>query len=123
VKWFVAHIVMVVRFADGIQTSYPVWENVVLYMAESHEEVWDKAAATGRQGEGDDSGSMIWDDRPARFEFAGVRKVNEVIRVGDSEGADITDGDEVTYSQFVLPDAAALENLVAGDVVCAVYEI
>lgn len=119
-NWYSAHIVMAVRFKDALSTPIPVWENVVLFLADSEDEVWNMAADAGHDASGDADGSMIWDERPARFEFVGVRKVCLVI--GADERA-IPNGVEITYSQFVVSDPSALELLVKGESVNLLYEI
>ncbi|WP_257461922.1 hypothetical protein [Archangium lipolyticum] len=66
--------------------------------------------------EGDCSGTFFWDDHPARWVFAGVRKI---IKCDDDP---LEEGVEVTYSQFQLKGEDDLEKLVAGEPVGLVYE-
>src|SRR5262245_60788107 len=94
--WYIAHIVMSVRFKDGNQNKYPVWENLVLIEAASEEEAEEKAKVRARRYEGDTHGSLTWEERPATWVFAGIRKV---IRC-EIPDVQPTSGMEVSYSEF-----------------------
>ena len=115
--WYAASAIMYVRFKDGRQDSYPVWENVLLLEAESDALAEQRAAERARLDEGDSSGSFRWDDRPAEWVFAGVRKILTVSHRGDTLGH----GDELTYSEFSLADEKSLRELVAGGEVSLDY--
>jgi hypothetical protein len=99
-KWYAAHIIEYFKFRDGVQDSYPFFENVVLIEAESCEEAWDKALKFGQDNESDDE-SLTWNDRPAQLVFAGVRKV---IAPSSDEEPERSPGHgtELTYSQMVI---------------------
>lgn len=116
--WYAAHIVMSVRFKDGAQDTYPLWENIVLLEAASDEEAERKAELKGREGEGDSDGSSRWADRPATWVFAGVRKVIACEDSRDRPG----DGIEITYSEMVVDDEDSLAKLVGGEPVTVRYE-
>lgn len=73
-KWYAAHLIEYAKFRDGVQDTYPFYENVVLIEADSSEEVWDKAEKFGKDHEADDK-RLAWNDRPARMVFVGVRKI------------------------------------------------
>lgn len=115
--WYIAHIVMSVRFKDGKQDKYPVWENLVLFEATSEKEAWEKAELRARRYEGDTQGSFRWEERPATWVFAGIRKV---IRCEIPE-VQPTSGTEVSYSEFEVATEEALQKLVAGDPVEITY--
>ena len=115
--WYAAHIVMFVELKDRTQPRYPVWENVVLVQAATEAEAFEKAERHGRSEEGDDGGTFRWGGRPARWVFAGVRKLTECPTA--SERPD--DGTEVTYNEFELASRAAVEKLAAGEPVSAVF--
>ena len=51
-KWYVAHVIMYVKFKDGVQDSYPIWENLYLIKASSPAKAWEKAHKYGREAEG-----------------------------------------------------------------------
>ena len=73
-RWYAAHAVLWVRFKDGRQDAYPVWENVYLVHAASHDDARVKGARYATADEGDHSGSFVWDDLPAEWVFQGIRK-------------------------------------------------
>jgi hypothetical protein len=119
--WYSAHIIMSVRFADPQdQTTYPVWENVVLIKAPTEDAAWQRAEEVGRGDETDGTDGFQWKGKPARWVFAGVRKVIEC-RSSAPDDQPI-DGAEVSYSQIVLPDKEALTKLVNGRPVTVYYE-
>jgi Domain of unknown function (DUF4288) len=109
--WFTAHAIMFVQFKDGVQDHYPVWENILLIEAPDGDTAHELAIARAKEDEVDDS-SLVWDDRPATWVCAGVRKLISVSH--QSITGDIGTGDELTFSEFDLPDRGALERLVAG---------
>jgi Domain of unknown function (DUF4288) len=76
--WFAAHAVMYVKFKDGNQDSYPVWENVFLIDAVDGEEAHARATARARADQGDSNGSMTWEGRAGEWVFAGLHKVLSV---------------------------------------------
>ena len=118
-SWFAAHAIMYVRFKAGAQEVFPVWENVLLIEAAAPSEVWQKAVARAREDEGDCGGSFRWGDRPAEWVFAGLRKVVAVSHQGANDR--LGDGDEITYSEFQVPDQADLQRLVSGEEVAVRY--
>lgn len=116
--WYAAHIIMSVRFKDGVQDRFPVWENVVLLEAGSDEEAMQKAERQGRLQEGDAGGTFEWQGRPATWLFAGVRKVIASADHGQQPG----DGTEVSYSEMEVDSPEALAKLVRGEAVSVLYE-
>ena len=115
--WYCAHVIMSVRFKDGNQDTYPVWENVVLIEAPSEKEAWEKAEQRAQRYEGDSEGSFTWGGRPATWVFAGIRK----LIMTDYLGAPPASGTEVTYSEFELATAEDLRKLIDGDSVDVTY--
>jgi hypothetical protein len=107
---------MHVRFQDGIQDHYPIWENVVLLCAASVEDAYAAAEIRGRRYQDDDG--LRWDNRPAAWVFSGIRKV---IECEDSRERPAQDT-ELTYSQFRVESKEQLEKFVGGDVVAVLYE-
>jgi len=113
---FAAHIVMAVRYRDGVQDSFPCYENVVLVCADTSDDALEQASQIGREEakiEGDD---FSWDGRPARWEFVGVRKLIECRTPGSVENS-VSHGTELTYSQVTLDSEAALTRFANGDAV------
>ena len=117
--WFAAHAIMYVRFKDGRQDHYPVWENVLLIEAPDINDAESMARDRARQDEGDSDGTFQWEDRPATWVFAGLRKT---VRVAHQRvTSKLASGDEVTYSEFSVPNEAALRRLIAGENVAVEY--
>ena len=110
-KWYIAHVIMYVKFKHGKQGHYPIWENLHLIKASSPEKAWEWAEKCGREAEGDDSGSFRWGDRPATWVYAGTRKV---IECGDAGHAPVS-GTEVTFSELRVESLAALKRLISGE--------
>ena len=115
--WFVAHVVMSVRFKDGGQDRFPVWENIILIEARTESEAWEKAIVRGKEDAGDSNNTFTWDGRAAEWIYSGIRK----IVISDYLGARPESGTEVTYSEFEVATAEDLESLVAGRSVKVVY--
>ena len=109
--WYSAHIIMLVDMKHVVQNSYPVWENIVLIRAETEDEAFEKAERYGRSEEGDDDGSFSWGKEPARWVFAGVRKLTECQGLSDRPD----DGTEVSYNELELDSREAVEKLAAGE--------
>jgi hypothetical protein len=117
--WFAASAIMFVEFKDGVQDCYPVWENVLLIEAEDGNAAFRLATDRAKEVEGDSRGSFRWDDRPARWVFAGIRKLLTVSH--RHAGDELRSGDEVTFTEFLLNDRAALDRLVDGEGVALEY--
>ena len=113
-RWYAVHTVMRVQFKDAVPGDIPVWENVILVHAESGNNAAIAARSIAKGEEGDSRGSFTWDGRPARWVFAGIRKV--ITCDAPSNGV------EVTWSQFRLKSEEDLEALVDGKEVVLTYE-
>jgi hypothetical protein len=109
-NWYSAHIVMYVEFQGAHQGRFPVWENIILIEAKTEDDAFEKAEEYGRSEEGDDGGSFRWENQPARWVFAGVRKLTECQNVAERPG----DGTEVSYNEFELDSREAVQALAAG---------
>lgn len=116
-SWYAASIVSYVKFKDGNQDEYPIWENVVLIKASSDEDAFEKAKCIGKESDGD---AFIWEDRPAVWQYAGIRKILSVDT--NNEDASIGDGLEITYSQMLLKNKTDLDKFVEGDEIELIYE-
>ena len=118
-SWFAAHAIMYFQLTDGPQDNFQVYENVFIVQAGSPDEARTKARDLARREEGDCNGSLRAGDRPARMVFGSIRQVVAV----SHERADgqIGDGDEITYSEFVVADRAGLDKLLAAENVEVLY--
>ena len=112
-NWYAAHVVLYVEMKRQPQDRFPVWENIVLIEAATEDEAFDKAEVIGRRGEGDDEGSFRWEGEPARWVFAGVRKLTTCEDAENRPG----DGTELTYLQMEVASREALARLVESEAV------
>jgi hypothetical protein len=117
-RWFAAHIVMVVELKDTEQDHFPAWENIVLVKAATEAEAYRKAEALGRNDEGDDDGTFRWGKQPARWSFAGVRKLTECAQSGDRP----EDGDEITYLELEFKTRSDIKRFVTGKPAAALIQ-
>jgi hypothetical protein len=118
--WYAAHAVVYFEYTDGgPQGGFQVHENVYLVQAATADEGFAKARAYAKEDEGDCSGSLRVGGRPATNVFGGIRKL---ITVSHARGADeLGSGDEVTYSELVVPDREALQRLINDEDVDVEY--
>lgn len=108
-SWYAAHLVMVVKLKKGRQVRFPVWENIVLFRAASEDEAFAKAEERGRKDAAEDS-SFRWGGQPARWVFAGVRKLT---LCEDSQRRP-SDGTEVSFLEMELTSEDAVHLLLSG---------
>ncbi|MEE3716542.1 DUF4288 domain-containing protein [Tumidithrix elongata RA019] len=115
--WYIAHSIMYVKFKDGIQDKYPIWENMILIEASSSDDAWDKAKIRAKEDEDSEENESLWEKRPAIFVFAGIRKIVECL---DPENRP-THGTEVTYSEMELDSFDSLSKFLKGEEVLVKY--
>jgi hypothetical protein len=109
--WFTAHVILWLRFKEGLQDYYPAEENLLLVSAPNPEAARREAERIAReQYAGDDGGSLRCDGRPAERMFGSVRHLIEC-----QDSAERPDhGTELSY-QFILAESRdALDALLAG---------
>ena len=128
--WWATHFILVMERIKPKKTGprYFVWENVYLVRARSSAEARRNGDRLGRSEVIPDA-TLRWNGSPARLAYGGVRKViscaEGLDRPTDGLGGDVAtirDGDEATYSTFLIPDLASLRRLIRGDPVSLVYE-
>jgi hypothetical protein len=107
---------MYLKFVDGIQDEYEVWENIVLFYASTKKEAFEKAKKKGKEDE-DLSGTTTLNGRPTHLVFAGVRKL---VSFEDPDSGPI-DGMEVTYSEFRVRTKEDFEKFIKGKSVSVDY--
>jgi hypothetical protein len=94
--WFGVSAVIAVVFEDSRgQDTFPSWENVYLVQAESAEAAARIAERRAALEQSSPEDKFTFDERPARLEFSGIRKIIEC-----TEDA-IESGMEVSYSSFI----------------------
>jgi hypothetical protein len=110
-KWYAAHLVIFVQLKDQAPGRCTAWENIVLIKAESEDEAFEKAERRGKEEAGDDDGTFRWNGKPARWVFAGVRKLTSCEDPDRRPG----DGTEVSYVEMRLESEQSVYKLVQGD--------
>lgn len=108
--WYAAHLLMYVKRKNDADRNIPVWENIVLIKADSEESAFAKAEEHGKRDEGDDDGTFRWGGQPARWVFAGVRKLTQCEDPEKRPGH----GSEISYTEFEVKSAKVLANLLEG---------
>jgi hypothetical protein len=116
-SWYAAHLILYVKLKHHAQRHYPIWENILLIKARNEEEAFAKAEARGKEEEGDDGGTFRWAGKPARWVFAGVRKLT---LCEDAEKRP-DDGTEVSYTELEVDSEQAVRKLVRGQSVAVTY--
>ena len=131
--WYAAHIISYVKFKDGIQDRFPLWENVVLIEADSGDKALEEAEKIGKSDyddsdDPDNNGDMTWNERPAYWVYAGIRKL---IRCAPTASTEVDEtlptytpgfGTEVTYSEMEVSTEEDLAKLINGDPITVLYE-
>ncbi len=108
--WYAAHAVMLVRFREGEQDEFPVWENIFLVEAPTPQEAMEKAKTRALEDVSDDE-TMTWNKRPARFEFVGLRKLMQCW----SDEEQPSDGTEVSFNDLLFSSREELDAFVRGE--------
>jgi hypothetical protein len=116
--WYAAHAIMYVKFADGNQDRYPIWENIILIEANSDEQALDLAEKRAKEDESETEDDFTWEERPAFLVFAGIRKI---ISCNNPENQP-THGTEISYSQIEVNTEEELSKLAKGETVIVKYE-
>lgn len=103
--WFVAHNLMVLRPQTPVDDPLLCWENMILLEADYGDDIWDLAAKRAIDVDAGDEYSLTpYYSVPARWEFAGTRKIVTVRQ--DSDDNRLSHGDELTFNTLYLePDA------------------
>ncbi len=108
-RWFAAHLVMYVKLRHEKQDRYTAWENVVLIKAGDEREAFEKAERRGREDAEEDE-SFRWGGRPARWVFAGVRKLTSCESAGRPD-----DGAEITFTEIQLDSEQSVLKYARGE--------
>jgi len=106
--WYAAHIIMYLRFQDGLQDKHPVWEEIYIIQANSSDDAFREADRIGAFNQSADIGSHTYENRPVRWEYAGVRRMAECI---DFEDGPPQSGKEVSYIYYFLEDAESINSM------------
>ena len=106
--WFAAHAIIYLKCLDGAQDSYVVWENVYLIEAADRNQADQRArerASQETQAHDDPAlpkcqAHTTYGGRPARWEFAGIRKVVDVFHLSSEDVPG--HGDELTFNALAF---------------------
>jgi hypothetical protein len=110
-SWNAAHLLMYVRLKNQSQDHFPIWENIVLFKADSENEAFVKAENRGQEDAGDEDGTFRWAGEPAEWVFAGVRKLTSC----EDAGKRPNDGTEISFLELEAESSAAIEKLLEGE--------
>ena len=116
--WYAAHTVMYIKFKDGNQNSYPVWENIILIQAENDEQAYLKAEQRAKKDEGDSQNTFTHNNRPATWVFAGIRRLVECVNSNQQP----TNGTEITYLELEIDTAEQFKQFINGEPSPVLYE-
>src|SRR5262249_19087957 len=109
-SWFAAHLVLYVKLREEPQDHYPLWENIILIKADSADEAFAKAEQRGREDAAEDKG-FRWAGKPARWVFAGVRKLTSCQDPERRPG----DGTEISFLEMEVGSEEAINKLMNGE--------
>ena len=113
--WYAAHAILYVRYKKGVQKRYPVWENVYLIEATDDAQALHAAEQRAQEATGDSSGSFTYNQRPAAWHFAGIRKLITVSHPAMQDQP--VHGAEITYTAYEVATEAVLHALAQGKAV------
>jgi len=117
-QWFGVSAIVAVMFEDELeQTKFPSWENIYLVSASSKAEAIKLATERAKLAETSPAEKFTFEDRPARLQFAGIRKIIEC-----TPDDSVESGMEVSYSFLVAKTTDDFVALCRGDAVDVRYE-
>ncbi len=123
--WYAAHLIEYLKFEDGKQDSFEVYENIVLIDAPDNQAAFNAAEKLGKTYE--HSTIVGPERRPARWTFAGVRSLTECQDSDPETLAQPPDfkpkhATEITYLALVVDSEEALQKLINGEEVVITRE-
>jgi hypothetical protein len=125
--WYAVHFILVIEHIKRKKRGPRciAYENVYLVQARSPAEARRKGERLGH-GEVTNDDTLQWNGSPARYVYGGIRKIiscsAHFSRPGDGLVRVLRDGDEASYSMYVVPDSASLRRLIDGGAVNLRYE-
>lgn len=118
--WYSAHAIFYFKCEN--QDSFLVHENIYLVLASDGQSALALAIAIARENEDfNENGTLLLNDKPAQYVFAGIRKVVEVEMSPDAQRDKIVSGLEVTYSELEVDTLEDVNRLVSGEFVEILY--
>jgi hypothetical protein len=120
--WYCAHAIFYFELKHEKQDSYLVHENVYLIQADNEKVAMQKAMAIAEENEDlSEDNHLEVNEKPARYIFAGIRKLITVSNYDKRNRSIIESGVEVTYSEFEVDDVSGIQALKKGDFVEVLY--
>ncbi|HEV2908599.1 MAG TPA: DUF4288 domain-containing protein [Candidatus Eremiobacteraceae bacterium] len=125
--WYAAHLITTLRAKrdEGDADEDPArplqaWEDVILVDAADPDEAIRKATEFGTREAAEDSKDLVIDDKPAAYEFVGVRKLGEIGEkvTGHEQAPSII---EVTTTEIEVRNGFDLLQLARGGEVLLRY--
>lgn len=120
--WYCAHAIFYFEFKYEEQDSYLVHENVYLIQAVDEFSAMGKAIEIAKENEDlSEDDHLELNEKPARYLFAGIRKLITVSNY-DKENEDIIEsGVEATYSELEVDNLNQVRKLSEGSFVEVLY--
>ena len=118
--WYCAHAIF--YFESDRQESYLIYENVYLIRSKDEESALLEAIKIAKDNEDlNEDGHLLLNEKPARYLFAGIRKIVEVETNYQTAKGSIVSGTEVTYSEMEVDSLDEVNRLANGDFVGVLY--
>jgi hypothetical protein len=111
-----AHLIRYLKVKDGDQARFPVEETAYLIDASSPDDAFDQAEAIGQEINECDNEDFTWENRPAKWIYAGIRKLldQSCFAPDHLDREDSFTFKEITYSEFMADRREALQDLIEG---------
>ena len=121
--WFIAHAILSLEHLEEPRDHCLVWENLLLVEAPDAQVAWALAEARAIEDATPEDMLFLPDGRPcnrlggrpAKWRYAGVRKVVQVSH--ETEQGLLRSGDEVSYNEFEVSSPAEADSLARGEAV------
>ena len=115
--WYAAHVISAIKYIQGEQNVFPVYESIVLINSESVCDAFKQAIEYGANYSRAQEGSNLrLNGCPAKSEFIGVRAVNEILDdlVIEKNGVNESIALEVTWIEYEIDNLDKLHDLANG---------
>lgn len=120
--WYTASVVLAIEFDGQDDSAIPVFENFYLVEADSVASARAKAELLGQE-EAAANQQLTFNDIPARFVFAGIRKIRSIYNLlsGDLDNLPPCSGTELSHSYYELSNRHDLKRFCDGGAVNVRY--
>ena len=119
-KWYAAHLLVLVKTPNSVQEEFHLWENIVLVGATSSDEAWAKADALGknRYAVPLEKSDITLDGQKACHEFCGIRRLVQVDNYEKRPG----DGSEITYLRLEVSSQKDVQRLLDNEPITLIFD-